>query len=124
MAISLPEQVGGEVECAGEREARELVQPQAPAPGEVELGDAGIRLPGLLLLAGGAVDEEGGRGGAEERGGATRRLSRVCGGEQRGPPIWRSLCRPTKRRSRDRLVWAGPSNSFGVCPVRFNWYVV
>ena len=76
MAIILPEQVGGEVEGAGEREAPELVQPQAPTPGEVELDDAGIPLPGLLLLAGGAVNKEGGRGGAEERGGAFEEYGR------------------------------------------------
>ena len=70
MAFTLPEQVGGEVEGAGEREAGELVQPQAPTPGEVELNDTRIPLPGLLLLAGGAVEQEGGRSGAEERGGA------------------------------------------------------
>jgi hypothetical protein len=43
-----------------------------------KLGDAGIRLPGVLLLAGGAVDEEGRRGGAEERGGAFEEGG--CGG--------------------------------------------
>ena len=64
MAFTLPEQVGGEVEDAGEREAGELVQPQAPTRQR-------IPLPGLLLLlAGGAVEQEGGRSGAEERGGA------------------------------------------------------
>jgi hypothetical protein len=63
---SLPNQVGSKVEGPGEREARELVQPQAPSPGEVELNDAGIPLPDLLLLAGDTVDEEGGRSGAEE----------------------------------------------------------
>jgi len=52
------------------------VQPQAHAPGEVELNDAGIPLPGLLLPAGGAVDKEGGRSGAEERGGAFEEYGR------------------------------------------------
>lgn len=53
------------------------MQPQAPTPGEVELDDAGIPLPGLLLLlAGGAVDKEGGSSGAEERGGAFEEYGR------------------------------------------------
>lgn len=51
------------------------MQPQAPTPGEVELNDAGIPLPGLLL-AGGAVDKEGGSSGAEERGGAFEEYGR------------------------------------------------
>lgn len=53
--ITSPEQVGCEVEGARQREARDLVQPQAPTPGEVELNDADVPLPGLILQVGGVI---------------------------------------------------------------------
>lgn len=52
------------------------MQPQAPAPGEVELDDAGVPLPGLLLLAGGVVGAEGGHSTAKQRDGAVEERGR------------------------------------------------
>ena len=47
------------------------MKPHTPAPGEVELDDADVPLPGLLLHAGGVIDAERVRShGAEQRDGA------------------------------------------------------
>jgi len=66
--ITSPEQVGCEVEGARQREARDLVQPQAPTPGEVELNDADVPLPGLILQEGGVIIPRV-QSGAEQRDG-------------------------------------------------------
>jgi hypothetical protein len=75
-ANTVPEQVGGEVEGAGESEARNLVQPKTPTPREVELDDTDVLLPGLLLPPRGIVVAKGRTGGADQRNGVVDQVPR------------------------------------------------